>query len=221
MELAEWLLALAGIRRLDERVFGRRLALCLLGVPRTDYGRVEELVHALCRYKQFRILELDRDGVARKHVGDIHREDIGAALLQKRRALAFALRGLELRLCLLAFLDSGDDTHVAHRHGHPIDRRPRRGRKDVARMNGPRPAILVHLADGYVRDHSGNGDVDSRVFQRQTIDGGICAFDQEVGGEGLIGRRSMLLRRDVSWHEEDTGKNSDQDARRSESHAAR
>ena len=72
----------------------------LLGIPRTDHGRVHELVHAVRRHEQLRVLELDGDGVAGQHVGDVHREDVGAALLQQRRALALALRGLELRASL-------------------------------------------------------------------------------------------------------------------------
>ena len=87
-------------------------------------------------------------------------------------------------------------------------------------MNGPRAAILVHLPDGHVRDHAGDGDVDPRVLQRQAIDGGIAAVDEEVWRERLVGRRSILLRRDVGWQERGTGNESDDDAMRSESHAA-
>ena len=88
-------------------------------------------------------------------------------------------------------------------------------------MNGPGAAILVDLADGHVRDHAGDGDVDPRVLQRQLIEGGIATQDEEVWRERFVGRRSIDLRRDVGWHERGTGADSDCDQMRAESHAAR
>ena len=75
-------------------------------------------------------------------------------------------------------------------------------------MNGPRSTVLVHLPDGHVRNHAGDGDVNSRVLQRQTIDGGIAAFDEEVWRERLVSGHSIGLRRGLERREQGTdGKN--------------
>src|SRR2546426_3760553 len=101
--------------------------------------------------------------------------------LQQRCALAIALRAFELALRFLALLDSGHNAYLADGHRHAVDRCPRRRRKNVAGMKRPLPAILVHLSDGDVRNHTGDRDVDPRVLQRQTIDGGISTVDEEEG----------------------------------------
>ena len=66
------------------------------------------------------------------------------------------------------------------------------------------PLILVHLPDGHVRNHAGDRDVDSRVLQRQTIDGGIAAFDEKVWRERLVGACSIGLRRGLERREQGT-----------------
>ena len=86
----------------------------------------------------------------------------------------------------LAFLDPGHGAHVADGHRHAVHRRPRGGREDVADVNGPRSVILVDLPDGHVRDHAGDRDVDPRVFQWQTIDRRVSAFDEEVRRQRLV-----------------------------------
>ena len=68
----------------------------------------------------------------------------------------------------------------------------------------PRAAVLVHLPDGHVRNHAGDGDVDARVLQRQPIDGGVAAFDEEVRRERLVGGCALVLRRGVERHEQGT-----------------
>ena len=95
VELAARCLALPGIRSLDERIFGQRLAFALRRIAWPDNRRIDELVHALRWHEQLRVLELDDDGVARQDVGDLHREHVRAALLQQRGALALALCRLE------------------------------------------------------------------------------------------------------------------------------
>ncbi len=153
-----------GVRRLDELVSGQRLVFGLLGVARPDHGRVHELVDTIGRHEQLRVFELHRDRVAWKHVGDLHREHIGTTLFQQRGALSVLLCCFEFTRGLLAFPDSGHGAHVADGHRHAVHSRPRGCRKDVAGMNGPRSAILVHLSNGHVGNHAGDRDVDPGVL---------------------------------------------------------
>ena len=166
-----------------------------ISTGRPDNSRVHELVRAFGRYEQLGVLELDGDRVAGKHVGDVHREHVGAAFLQQRCALPIALCFFELARRLLALLDSGHNAYVADGHRHAVDRCPRRRRKNIAGMKRPLAAILVQLSDGDVRNHTGNRDVDPRVLQRQSIDGWISTVDEEEGRERLVSRRSIVLRR--------------------------
>ncbi len=190
VELAARRFALVRVRSLDELVCrAQRLALALFGVARSDDRRVDEFVDAVGRHEQLGVLELDDDRVARQHVGQLHREHVGTTLFQQRRALALALGGFEFTCGLLAFPDRGHGAHIADGHRHPVDCRPRRRREDVAGVDGPRAAILVHLPDGHIRNHAGDRDVDARVLQRQPIDGGISAFDEEVRRQRLVGAR--------------------------------
>ena len=141
--------------------------------------------------------------VAGQHVGDAHREHVGTALLEQRGALPFFLGGLELRLRLLALLDLRHDPHVADRHRHAVDGRARGRREDVAGMQRPLSAVLVDLPDGHVGNHAGDRDVHARVLERQTIDVGIAAFNEEVRRECFVGSRSLGsdLRRGIERHE--------------------
>jgi hypothetical protein len=80
-------------------------------------------------------------------------------------------------------------------------------------MDGPCAAILVDLPDGHVRDHAGDRDVNARVLQRQTIDGGIAAFDEEEWRQRLVSRESIALRRGIERREQGTeSKNEDRAA---------
>ena len=189
------------VRRADELVCRRRLAFAFGGVPRSDNSRVHELVGAVGGHKQFGVLQLDSDRVAGKDIGDVHREHVGTAFFQERGALPFALGALELVLRLLALPDSGHDPDITDGHRHAVDRSPCRCRKDVAGMERPLSAILVHLSNGHVRNHSGNRDVDTCVLERQPIDGGIATVDEEERRERLVTRRPLLLRRSVMRRE--------------------
>jgi hypothetical protein len=179
MEVALRRNTLMRVRRFHELVVRRRLALALVGEPRPDDRRVDELVGAVGRHEQLGVFELDLDRVTGEDVGHVHREHVGTALLEERGALSFALRRVEVVLRLLTFLDRRHDAHVAHGHRHAVDRGARRRRKHVAGVQRPLAAILVDLPHGDVGDHAGNRDVDARVLERQAIDGRIAAVDEK------------------------------------------
>ena len=186
VELAARRFVLMRVGSLDEPILRGRPVFALFGVPRSNDRRVDEFVHAVGRDEQLGVLELDDDGVARQDVGQLHREHVGAALFQQRGVLALALGRVEFTRCPLALLDRGHGAHVADGHRHPVDRRPRRRGEDVAGVDGPRAAILVHLPDGHICNHAGDRDIDARVLQRQPVDGGISTFDEEVWRQRLV-----------------------------------
>jgi hypothetical protein len=55
-------------------------------------------------------------------------------------------------------------------------------------VKGPRAAVLVQLSDRHVRNHTGDGDLDARVFQRQPIDRRISTLDEEEGRKCPVSR---------------------------------
>ncbi len=69
-------------------------------------------------------------------------------------------------------------------------------------MDGPRSTILIDLADGHVRNHAGNCDLDVRVLQRQAVDSGIAAFHEKEWGEGLVNGWWIALRCGDKRHEQ-------------------
>jgi hypothetical protein len=69
-------------------------------------------------------------------------------------------------------------------------------------MERPGAAVLVHLPHGHVRDHAGDRDIHVRLLQRETIHGGVAAFDEEVGRERLVVRGSITLGRGLARHEQ-------------------
>ena len=77
-------------------------------------------------------------------------------------------------------------------------------------MNGPGSAILVHLPDGDVGNHAGDGDVHLRLLQRQLVDAGIACLDEEEGRERLVFRGAFTLRRGVERHEQRTESDNDE-----------
>ena len=78
-------------------------------------------------------------------------------------------------------------------------------------MQRPRAAVLVDLSHGDVGDHAGDRDVDARVLQRQLIDGGIAAFDEEVRRERLVIRRAIVLRAGIYRQQRRRGDDSKND----------
>ena len=221
VEFAAWRFALVRIRSLDEFVFRRSLAFALFGIPRSDHRRIDEFVHAVRGNEQLGVLELDDDGVARQDVGQLHREHVGPALFQQRRVLALALGRFECTRRLLAFLDPGDRAYIADGHRHAVDGRARGRREDVAGVNRPRAAVLVHLPDRHVRDHPGDGDVDSRVLQRQAVDGRVAAFDEKVRRQRLVSALRVALCRRIARRHKDNDDDSDHQMANHTEHVSR
>jgi hypothetical protein len=69
-------------------------------------------------------------------------------------------------------------------------------------MNRPRAVVLVHLPDRYVRDHAGDGHIDTRVLQRKAVDRGIAILDEEERRKCLVSRRPVHLCRCFEWHQQ-------------------
>ena len=143
MKRAPRRVAVVRVRRPDETIFLAHLRLRLRRVARADHRGIDELVDAVRRHEQLGVCHFDGDGVARHHVRDVHREHVGAVLLEQRRALAFALRGFELLLRLRSLADGGNETRVADRHRQAVDGGARRGREHVAGVQRPLSAPQV------------------------------------------------------------------------------
>ena len=172
-------LALVALGRCCGTALAAGAAISAAVVARADDRRKHEAVGALGRHDRLGVAKVDRDLVARHHVGDRHREHVGPLLFEQRRALALApgLREFGARLLLLA--DLRIDDPVTDAQPQCIDRGPRRSRKHIARLDRRLALVAVHLRDDDIGDHAADGHVGPGALQRQRrIAGG--AVDHEI-----------------------------------------
>ncbi len=80
---------------------------------------------------------------------------------------------------LVPLLDPRLDDPLADGHLHPVDGGPGGGRKDVDRLEGLFPFILVELGDQDIGDHAGDPDRGGGGLQGEPVHGGIIAFHKK------------------------------------------
>ena len=149
-------------------------------------GRVDELVDRVLGHEHLRVLQHDLDAVFRHDVGDAGGEDVRPLLLEQRGPLAFALGRLVLRPRVLSLRNARLDGTRTDVHAHGVDRRPRRRRKDVDRLDGLAAIVREDLVDHDTRDGARDGDLGARLLERQAVALGVAARHEEVGCEGPL-----------------------------------
>ena len=138
-------------------------------VARPDDGRVDELVDRLVGDQHLGVVHLHRDAVARHDVGDAHREHVRALLLEQRRALPLASRGLVALARRRLLVDLRFDGALADLHAHAVHRRARRRREHVDRLDRNATGVLEQLVHLHARDDPGDRHVGGRLLQRHAL----------------------------------------------------
>ena len=163
-----------------------------VGVARSHYRGVDELVHALRGDEQLGVAERDVDLVAGEDIGDVHLEDVRALLLQQARGAALAAGLLVVGARLLPLLDHRLDRARADLLGHCVDGGAGRAGEDVDRLECALPLVHVDLRHGDVGDHAGDADGGGGGLQRQAVHRGVLALDEEVRREGAVAALGLL-----------------------------
>ena len=171
--------ALVALGRCRGRPLAAGTAVSAAVVARPDDRRKHESVGALGRHEGLGIAQVDRNLVARHHVGDRHREYVGPLLFEQRRALALALGLREFGARLLLLADLRIDDPVADTQPQCVDRGARRGWEHIARLDRRLALVAVHLRDHNIGDDAADGHVGAGALQRQRLVSG-GTVDHEV-----------------------------------------
>ncbi len=168
-----------------------------------DDGRIDELVGPVVGNQHLGVVHLHGDAIAGHDVRDVHREDVGALLLEQRGTLPLTARRLVAGAGGGATIDLRLDHARADLHPHPVHRGAGRGRKNVHRLDRRLAAVLEQLVHLHPRDDAGDRDVGGGLLQGKALGPrlgpilGRRAQHHQVGCEAavVVGRRRLVVGR--------------------------